>query len=113
MVEEELRRQKEPSEPPSPPPEDEVFEEEGEIGDVKKSPSNYSALSYELYVEQTKGEVEDDNKEQMSLRSDLEEEALEGGGGSNRSSTILRRKVSRCCSTLSDFPNVQCSICLS
>ena len=86
MVEEELRRQKDASPSPSPPPE----EDDAVIkNDIKKSPSNFSALSYELYVEQTQGEVEDDNKEQISFKSDLEE--VEGGG--SRTSTLGRRKV--------------------
>ena len=37
---------------------------------VKNSPSNYSALSYEMFVEEQKaGEVQDDNKELASLPS--------------------------------------------
>ena len=47
--------------------EDEV-EQEGRVVVVKNSPSNYSALSYEMFVEEQKaGEVQDDNKELASL----------------------------------------------
>ena len=45
--------------------EEEEEEEEADIPSVKKSPSNYSSMSYELYVEQRKGE-QDDNKEEAS-----------------------------------------------
>merc|ERR1719151_377096 len=40
----------------------------GRVVVVKNSPSNYSALSYEMFVEEQKaGELQDDNKELASL----------------------------------------------
>ena len=47
---------------------DEEEEPEERVVVVKNSPSNYSALSYEMFVEEQKvGEVQDDNKELASL----------------------------------------------
>lgn len=54
---------------------------------VPKSPSEYSCHSYELFVEQEKGNL-DDNKEKMSIRSDT----LSQGKHSLQSNKI--RKVS-------------------
>lgn len=54
---------------------------------VAKSPSEYSSQSYELFVGQEKGTV-DDNKEKMSIRSDT----LSQGKQSLQSNKI--RKVS-------------------
>ena len=48
--------------------EEEDEEQEGRVVVVKNSPSNYSALSYEMFVEEQKaGELQDDNKELASL----------------------------------------------
>ena len=66
MEEEKLRQQEEEgSQYDDGEEEEEEEEEDADIPSVKKSPSNYSALSYELYVEQTKGDP-DDNKEEAS-----------------------------------------------
>ena len=47
---------------------DEEEEPEERVVVVKNSPSNYSALSYEMFVEEQKaGELQDDNKELASL----------------------------------------------
>ena len=48
--------------------EDEEEEEEGKVLVVKNSPSNYSAMSYEMFVgAQKAGELQDDNKDLSSL----------------------------------------------
>lgn len=59
----------------------------GPQGNGTKSPSEYSCHSYELFVGQEKGNV-DDNKEKMSIRSDT----LSQGKQSLQSNKI--RKVS-------------------
>ncbi|XP_075226668.1 sodium voltage-gated channel paralytic [Lycorma delicatula] len=41
-----------------------------EGGSVAKSPSDFSCHSYELFVGQEKGNMDDNNKEKMSIRSD-------------------------------------------
>ena len=44
------------------------MEEEGKVLVVKNSPSNYSAMSYEMFVgAQKAGELQDDNKDLSSL----------------------------------------------
>ena len=72
MEEEKLRQQEEEESQYDEDEEDEEEEEEdvededdADIPSAKKSPSNYSSMSYELYVEQKKGE-QDDNKEEAS-----------------------------------------------
>ena len=48
--------------------EEEGEEEEGKVLVVKNSPSNYSAMSYEMFVgAQKAGELQDDNKDLSSL----------------------------------------------
>ena len=48
--------------------EEEEGEEEGKVLVVKNSPSNYSAMSYEMFVgAQKAGELQDDNKDLSSL----------------------------------------------
>ena len=48
--------------------EEEEEEEEGKVLVVKNSPSNYSAMSYEMFVgAQKAGELQDDNKDLSSL----------------------------------------------
>ncbi|XP_054288733.1 sodium channel protein para-like isoform X6 [Macrosteles quadrilineatus] len=44
--------------------------EAGEVASVAKSPSDMSCASYELFVNQEKGNADDNNKEKMSIRSD-------------------------------------------
>uniref|UniRef100_A0A146LU77 Sodium channel protein n=2 Tax=Lygus hesperus TaxID=30085 RepID=A0A146LU77_LYGHE len=43
---------------------------EAEAGSMAKSPSDFSAHSYELFIGQEKGNVDDNNREKMSIRSD-------------------------------------------
>ncbi|XP_073989252.1 sodium voltage-gated channel paralytic isoform X5 [Rhodnius prolixus] len=42
----------------------------GDNSSVAKSPSDFSAHSYELFIGQEKGNVDDNNREKMSIRSD-------------------------------------------
>lgn len=41
-----------------------------EAGSVIKSPSDFSAHSYELFIGQEKGNIDDNNREKMSIRSE-------------------------------------------
>jgi len=92
MEEEKLRQQEEEGSQYDDGEEDEEDEEEGEedIPSIKKSPSNYSALSYELYVEQSKGE-QDDNKEQVS-QTDMWEQGEQGELASHGEGNNSRRE---------------------
>jgi len=77
--------------------EEEEEEEEVDIPSVKKSPSNYSSMSYELYVEQRKGE-QDDNKEEASQQEVWEKGDMEGNNSrresNNTNSSLGPRKAS-------------------
>nr|QLB38372.1 Nav5-2 [Apolygus lucorum] len=48
----------------------EAAAEAAEAGSMAKSPSDFSAHSYELFIGQEKGNVDDNNREKMSIRSD-------------------------------------------
>ncbi|KAL1117949.1 hypothetical protein AAG570_004262 [Ranatra chinensis] len=66
-------------------------------GGVAKSPSDFSAHSYELFIGQEKGNVDDNNREKMSIRSD----SMSQGRYSNTSKT---RKVSAASLSLPGSP---------
>ena len=93
MEEEKLRRQEEEEsqydddEEDEEEEEDDEEEEESEVHEDKKSPSNFSSLSYELYVAQSK-EEQDDNKEEVDQKEVWCNRELElNGGDGGRSSS--------------------------
>ncbi|XP_014251562.1 sodium channel protein para isoform X9 [Cimex lectularius] len=55
---------------------------EADGASVAKSPSDFSAHSYELFIGQEKGNIDDNNREKMSIRSDSLSQGRPTTGGS-------------------------------
>lgn len=63
---------------------------EAEAGSVVKSPSDFSAHSYELFIGQEKGNIDDNNREKMSIRSDsLSQGRPNTAGSRNRKVSVV------------------------
>nr|QLB38370.1 Nav8-1 [Apolygus lucorum] len=76
----------------------EAAAEAAEAGSMAKSPSDFSAHSYELFIGQEKGNVDDNNREKMSIRSDSLSQGRPATAGSRN------RKVSAASLSLPGSP---------